>query len=311
MGVASRDPQRSVTVRDEELVANSPDAGVRGGSNWRSMLQAFLEHRLAVIGVGIVLFVIAFCFLGPLVYHTNQVQTDLAQAHQPPGHGHPLGTDAAGYDVLGRLMVAGQTSLEVGLAAAVLASMLGTAWGAVSGFVGGWVDGLMMRIVDSFLAIPPLLLVILIASIYGPTKLVLIVVIALVSWLGTARIVRGESLSLRVREYVQAAKLSGVRNFWIVLRHIVPNVIGSIVVLTTFAVADSILLLSALGYLGLGPSPPAADWGGMLTDGLNYAYDGYWWLIYPAGVAIVVTVVAFNFIGDSLRDAFDVRLRRR
>jgi peptide/nickel transport system permease protein len=282
-----------------------------GGSTWRSLVDAFLQHRLAVVGVGIVVFVVAFCFLGPLVYHTDQVHTNLAQANQAPGGRHLLGSDAAGYDVLGRLMLAGQTSLEVGLAAALLASLVGTAWGAVSGFVGGWVDGLMMRIVDSFLAIPPLLLVILVASIYGPTKIVLIIVIALVSWLGTARLVRGESLSLRVREYVQAARLSGVRSWWIVLRHIVPNVIGTIVVLTTFAVADAILLLSALGYLGLGPPPPAADWGGMLTDGLNYAYDGYWWLIYPAGVAIVITVVAFNFIGDSLRDAFDVRLRRR
>ena len=309
MGVTRQGPEQSLAVAGEAGGARPSEPAV--GGTWRSIVDAFLEHRLAVVGVGIVVLVIAFCFLGPLFYHTNQVQTDLAAAHQAPSSKHPLGTDAAGYDVLGRLMIAGQTSLEVGLAAALLASVLGTAWGAISGFVGGWLDGLMMRIVDSFLAIPPLLLVILVASIYGPTKLVLILVIALVSWLGTARLVRGESLSLRVREYVQAAKLSGARNWWIVLRHIVPNVIGTIVVLTTFAVADAILLLSALGYLGLGPPPPAADWGGMLTDGLNYAYDGYWWLIYPAGVAIVLTVVAFNLIGDSLRDAFDVRLRRR
>jgi peptide/nickel transport system permease protein len=311
MGVASGPgPLAPPALTTEETGAKALGAAA-GGATWRSILDAFLEHRLAVVGVGIVLFVVAFCFLGPLVYHTDQVHTNLAQANQAPGGSHLLGSDAAGYDVLGRLMLAGQTSLEVGLAAALLASLVGTAWGAVSGFAGGWVDGLMMRIVDSFLAIPPLLLVILVASIYGPTKIVLIIVIALVSWLGTARLVRGESLSLRVREYVQAARLSGVRSWWIVLRHIVPNVIGTIVVLTTFAVADAILLLSALGYLGLGPPPPAADWGGMLTDGLNYAYDGYWWLIYPAGVAIVITVVAFNFIGDSLRDAFDVRLRRR
>jgi peptide/nickel transport system permease protein len=311
MGVASGPgPLAPPALTTEETDPKAPGAAA-GGATWRSILDAFLEHRLAVVGVGIVLFVVAFCFLGPLVYHTDQVHTNLAQENLAPGGSHLLGTDAAGYDVLGRLMLAGQTSLEVGLAAALLASLVGTAWGAVSGFVGGWVDGLMMRVVDSFLAIPPLLLVILVASIYGPTKIVLIIVIALVSWLGTARLVRGESLSLRVREYVQAARLSGVRSWWIVLRHIVPNVIGTIVVLTTFAVADAILLLSALGYLGLGPPPPAADWGGMLTDGLNYAYDGYWWLIYPAGVAIVITVVAFNFIGDSLRDAFDVRLRRR
>lgn len=310
MGVSSQGLQEALTPSGQDPGSKGTDVAT-GGSTWRSILDAFLEHRLAVVGVGIVVMVIGFCFIGPLVYHTNQVRTDLSQAHLPPSGAHLLGTDPAGYDILGRLMVAGQTSLEVGLAAALLATFLGTAWGAVSGFVGGWIDGLMMRIVDSFLAIPPLLLVILIASIYGPTRLVLIIVIALVSWLGTARLVRGESLSLRVREYVQAARLSGARNWWIVLRHIVPNVIGTIVVLATFAVADSILLLSALGYLGLGPQPPAADWGGMLTDGLNYAYDGYWWLIYPAGIMIVITVVAFNFIGDSLRDAFDVRLRRR
>ena len=312
MGVASRGPQQSASVADEDIATTPAAPDARGGSTWRGVVQAFFEHRLAVIGVGIVLLVIAFCFLGPLVYHTNQVQTDLAQAHQPPGHGHPLGTDAAGYDVLGRLMVAGQTSLEVGLAAALLASLLGTAWGAVSGFAGGWVDGLMMRIVDSFLAIPPLLLVILVASIYGPTKLVLILVIALVSWLGTARIVRGESLSLRVREYVQAAKLSGARSWWIVLRHIVPNVIGSIVVLTTFAVADSILTLSVLGFLTLGVAPPNTDWGSMLSGGLQFMQGGnYWWLIYPPGVVIILTCIAFNFIGDALRDAFETRLQRR
>lgn len=310
MGVTGAGAQAPEVILPGAPPSEASDASSTGAT-WRIVGRAFLEHRIAVLGVGIVLFVIAFAFIGPLVYHTNQIQTNLSQANRAPSGKHLLGTDAAGYDVLGRLMVAGQTSLEVGLAAALLASVWGTAWGAVAGYVGGWVDGLMMRIVDSFLAIPPLLLVILIASIYGPTKPVLIIVIALVSWLGTARLVRGESLSIRVREYVQAARLAGVRGWWIVLRHIIPNVIGTIVVLTTFAVADSILLLSALGYLGLGPPPPAADWGGMLTDGLNYAYDGYWWLIYPAGVAIVLTVVAFNFIGDSLRDAFDVRLRRR
>lgn len=310
MSVASQGGDIAVPVPGE-----GPSGGEVGsaaaGATWRTILEAFAEHRLAVVGVGLVLFVAGFCVIGPLVYHTDQVHTNLAIAHQAPSGSHLLGTDAAGYDVLGRLMLAGQTSLEVALAAAFLASLWGSAWGAISGFVGGWADGLMMRVVDSFLAIPPLLLVILVASIYRPTTLVLVIVIALVSWLGTARLVRGESLSLRVREFVQAARLSGVRGPLIVLRHIIPNVIGTIVVLTTFAVADSILLLSALGYLGLGPPPPAADWGGMLTDGLNYAYDGYWWLIYPAGLAIVVTVVAFNFIGDSLRDAFDVRLRRR
>jgi peptide/nickel transport system permease protein len=153
--------------------------------------------------------------------------------------------------------------------------------------------------------------VLILATIFTPTVPVLIIVIAMVSWLVTARLVRGETLSLRVRDYVLAAKAAGVRGRWIIVRHIVPNVIGTIVVAATFSVADAILLLAALSYLGLGPPPPAANWGGMLSDGLNYVYDGYWWLVYPAGLAIVLTVVAFNFIGDALRDALEVRLRQR
>ncbi len=230
---------------------------------------------------------------------------------QAPSAHHPLGTDDVGYDVLGRLMLAGQSSLEVAVASALLASTLGTAWGAIAGYFGGSVDSVMMRLVDSFLSIPPLLLILLLASVFTPTVPVLIVVIALISWLGTARLVRGESLSLRTREFVLAAVGSGVGKPRILIRHLVPNVMGTIVVLTTFAVADAVLLLAALSYLGLGVPPPAANWGGMLTNGLNYVYSGYWWLIYPAGVAIVLTVVAFNFIGDALRDAFEVRLQRR
>jgi peptide/nickel transport system permease protein len=147
--------------------------------------------------------------------------------------------------------------------------------------------------------------------VFTPTVPVLILVIALISWLTTARLVRGECLSLRVRDYVLAAVGSGAGNTRILVRHLVPNVMGTIVVLTTFAVADAVLLLAALSFLGLGVPPPAANWGGMLTNGLNYVYDGAWWLIYPAGTAIVLVVVAFNFVGDALRDAFEVRLQRR
>ena len=130
-------------------------------------------------------------------------------------------------------------------------------------------------------------------------------------WSDGFRLVRGETLTIRVREYVQAARVSGVRNGTIIARHVVRNVVGTIVVQTTFEVANAILLLAALGYLGLGPPPPAANWGAMLSDGLNYVYAGYWWLIYPAGVAIILTVVCFNYLGDALRDAFEVRLQDR
>lgn len=292
--------------------ADAPiSSDIRAHSVWGLIWRVFLQHRLAVVGLGIIAFMILFCFIGPLIYHTNQVQINVLQATQPPSEKHLLGTDNVGYDVLGRLMLGGQSSLEVGLAAAILASVFGTAWGAVAGYAGGWLDAVMMRVVDSILAVPYLLVVLILATIFTPTVPVLIVIIAMVSWLATARLVRGETLSLRVRDYVLAAKVAGVRNRWIIFRHIIPNGIGTIVVATTFSVADSILLLAALSYLGLGPPPPAANWGGMLNDGLNFVYDGYWWLVYPAGLAIVLTVVAFNFIGDALRDSLEVRLQRR
>lgn len=291
----------------------APEGGetAKSGSVGRLILHVFVQNRLAVAGALIILLMVLFSFAGPHVYVTDQLHTNLLQVTLPPSSGHPLGTDDVGFDVLGRLMLGGQTSLEVGLAAALLASVLGTAWGAVAGYLGGIVDALMMRVVDSFLAIPPLLIILMLASIFTPTVPVLIFVIALISWLGTARLVRSDTLSLRVRDYVHAARGVGARDGRIILRHIVPNVIGTIVVQATFSVADSILLLAALSYLGLGPPPPAANWGGMLSNGLNYAFDGYWWLIYPAGILIVLTVVAFNFVGDALRDAFEVRLQQR
>jgi peptide/nickel transport system permease protein len=297
----------------EPAFAATPEAGEASstGSVGRLILGVFLQNRLALVGSAIIIFLVLFCFIGPLIYHTNQVNTNLAQVTEAPSFAHPLGTDGQGYDVLGRLMVGGQSSIEVGIAAALLASLVGTIWGAVAGFIGGWVDGLMMRLVDSFLAIPPLLLLLLLATVFSPSLPVLIIVIALVSWLVTARLVRSESLTLRTRDYVQAARGVGGRNWRIVLDHIIPNTISVIVVQTTFEVANAILLLAGLSYLGLGPPPPAADWGGMLTDGLNYIYEGYWWLIYPAGLAIVLIVVAFNFIGDALRDALEVRLQQR
>lgn len=278
---------------------------------FRRGLDVFTENRLAVAGVAIVVVFALFCFAGPLIYHTDQIHTSLGNADLPPGAGHPLGTDQDGFDQLGRLMVGGRSSLEVGAAAAVLATVLGTLWGAVAGYVGGVVDAVMMRIVDAAMSVPALFLLLVLSAILTPTVGVLIVVLAMISWLGTARLVRGEALSLRVREYVQAVKVMGGGGPRIVLRHIAPNAVGTIMVNATFQVADAILTIVALSYLGLGVPPPAVDWGAMLSHGTQYVYVGYWWLIYPPGVAIVLIVVAFNFVGDALRDAFEVRLQRR
>jgi peptide/nickel transport system permease protein len=274
-------------------------------------LRAFMENKLAVVGVAFVFLMVLFCFAGPLFWHTNQVFVNVLDTNKAPSAQHPLGTDDLGYDVLGRLMSGGQASLEVGFAVAVMATGLGVIYGVISGYIGGITDAIMMRLVDIVLAIPVIYLFIDLSATFRPTLLLLIVVLALLSWLGPARLVRGETLSLRVREYVEAVRAMGGRSGRIIVRHLVPNTVGTIVVNATFQVADAITTLAVLSYLGFSLPPPAATWGGMLENGVNFLYDGYWWEIYPAGAMIVLTVVAFNFIGDGLRDAMDVRLQRR
>ncbi len=277
----------------------------------RLAADVFIENKLALASAIMIVLIVLFCFVGPHIYHTDQIHTNIAEANQPPSRAHLLGTDDVGYDQLGRLMVGGQTSLEVALGAALVAVVFGVLWGAISGYLGGVFDGIMMRIVDAILAIPALFLLLFLASVTVPSVGSLILVVGLIAWLVPARLVRAETLSLRTREYVEAVKVMGGGSTRIVLRHIVPNTIGTVAVNATFQVADAILVVAALSFLGLGIPPPAANWGGMLSNGLNYTYSGYWWLVYPPGVAIVLTVVCFNFIGDALRDAFEVRLRRR
>ena len=311
-----------VTTYDTDIV--EPDqaieaaAGAGGAlpagkprSTFRRGLEVFMENKLALVGVGIFTFMVLFCFVGPLIYNTNQLQVDFAHEFIPPSAGHLLGTDASGFDVLGRLMIAGQISLEVGIAAAALATVLGVLWGAVAGYFGGVIDSTMMRIVDALLSIPVLFLAIVVVTLVTPTKPILILVIALTSWLTTSRLVRGETLSLRTRDYVQAMKVMGGGSRRAVLRHIAPNAIGTIMVNASFQVADAIALIVALSYLGLGIRPPQQDWGGMLSDGIQYVNDGYWWLIFPAGLCIVLVIAAPIFIGEGLRDAVEVRLQRR
>ena len=302
-----------------EVSATSPEAGAvtpaleQDGVPRRPslVLRTFVENKLAVLGAVLFIAMVLFCFLGPLLYHTDQIHTNLANQNLPPGVGHPLGTDQVGYDELGRLMVGGQTSLEIAFGAAVVAVILGVLWGTVAGYFGGIIDSLMMRIVDSIMSIPGLFLLMFLATVFQPSVVMLILVLGLLAWLAPARLVRGETLSLRDREYVAAVRVMGGRAPRIIFRHLVPNVIGTIVVNATFQVADAILVLAAISFLGLGIPPPAANWGGMLSDGLNYIYSGFWWLIYPSGIAIIITVLSFNLIGDGLRDAVGLRAHRR
>ena len=287
------------------LPATKPRSAFRRG------LEVFLENRLAVVGVVIVVLMVLFCFVGPLLYFGNTTKVNFGVETLAPGSGRPLGTDADGNDVLARLMTSGQISLEVGTAAAILATLLGVLWGAVAGYFGGVLDAVMMRIVDAVLSIPVLFLALVVVALVTPTEPVLILVIALTSWLSTSRLVRGEALSLRVREYVQAMRVMGGGSIRAVLRHIAPNAIGTIMVNLTFQVADAIALVVALSYLGLGIRPPQEDWGGMLSNGVTYVSDNYWWLILPSGFCIVIVITAILWMGEGLRDAVEVRLQRR
>ena len=276
-----------------------------------SLAHGFLRQRLGLVGLVLITLLVAFCFLGPLVDPTDQVHTNIAITNMGPDGAHPLGTDANGYDVLGRLMVGGRASLEIGVAVALLAVTLGAVWGAVAGFTGGALDALMMRVVDTLLALPAIFVLIYLATVVQPTMPLLIGVIALLSWLGPARLIRSETLSLRTREFVEAARAMGAGRVRTIVRHLLPNTLGTLIVNATFQVADAIILLATLSFLGFGLAPPAATWGGMLYQGTSYLLDGYWWEVYPAGAMIMLTVIAFNLVGEALRATLDARLSVR
>jgi ABC-type dipeptide/oligopeptide/nickel transport system permease subunit len=298
----------------EGMLELPPEGGQIQGprAGWRLALEAFVENKLAVVGAGIIVFFILFCFLGPYVYHSNQVDTNVVDAYLSPGRGHPLGTDANGFDELGRIMKGGQAALEIGLFASLIATVIGTLVGAVAGLVGGLLDGFLMRIVDVMLSIP-LLFVILIVSAHfnGASVFSLSLIIGAFSWLVSARLVRGEVLTLRVRDFVLASRTMGASQERLIYKHLIPNALGVVIVNITFQVADSINLLALLGFLGFGLNYPQVDWGDMLSNALDSLQDGYWWLVYPVGICLVLVVMAFNFLGDSLRDTVDVRMRKR
>ncbi|MFD8430624.1 ABC transporter permease [Streptomyces coelicoflavus] len=278
-------------------------------SGTRLAVRRFLRNRLAVVGLGVVVFFVLFCFVGPLVYETDQTHTLLQQVNQSPSGAHWLGTDAVGHDELGRLMYGGKVSLIVGLSAGVLATVIGTLWGASAGYAGGWIDAVMMRVVDAGIAIPALFILLVVSAITTPDLTGLVLILGLISWLVPSRLVRAETLTLKNRDFVLTLRAIGGGHGRAIVRHILPNSVSTVIVAATFQIADAILLVAYVSYLGLGVQPPSTDWGGMLSTGMTAAYSGYWWLIVPPGLAIILVVWAFNAIGDGLRDAFDVRGR--
>ena len=280
-------------------------------SGWRLAMREFASNRLAVLGLGILVFFVLLCFVGPLIDHTNQTLFNPLTTDLPPGGSHPLGTDEHGFDELGRIMKGGQAALEVGFLASAIATVVGTLWGAVAGLVGGIIDGIMMRIVDILLSIPFLLIVLVLATKINGTVIEESLLLGFFSWLVPARLVRGEVLTLRTRDFIHAARVMGSGRGRLVYRHLIPNALSVVIVNITFQVADAILALAYLGFLGFGLNYPATSWGDMLGNAQNDISSGYWWLVYPVGACLVIVVLAANLVGDALRDALDVRLRRR
>jgi peptide/nickel transport system permease protein len=222
---------------------------------------------------------------------------------------HPLGTDQFARDVLSRLLYGARISLTIGFVAVGISVTIGTLLGAIAGFMGGIVDGAIMRFVDMVIAFPRLILLITVIAIFEPSIFLIITVLGLTLWPGTARIVRGEVLSLREREFVQAAEALGYSRRRIVMRHLIPNALGPVIVAATLGIGNTIVLEAGLSFLGLGVQAPTASWGTMVSDGRTHLLDAWWLATFP-GLAIVFTVLAFNLVGDGLRDALDPRLRQ-
>lgn len=248
--------------------------------------------------------VVLFAFLGPVVRPVDPDVLDLARPLAPSTLAQPLGTDESGRDVLVRLMLGGRVSLMVGLFAVLVSVSVGTLVGALAGFYGGWLAGLLMRVTDGILALPAFFLSVLTLTFFGPGLVPLVLVIGLTSWMGLARLVRGEVLKFREEQYVEAARALGSPDSRVLFRHILPQILPTLIVNASVGISTAILAESALSFLGLGIQPPNASWGNMLSGAQNYFYTAPRLALYP-GVLILITVLATNLLGDAVRDATD------
>ncbi|MEO3416925.1 ABC transporter permease [Roseovarius sp. CAU 1744] len=289
-------------------------------SQWRDVWLQFRAHRGALIGMGVFLFIIVTVFLGPLIWSIDATHIDIRARNQGPSWAHPFGTDQLGRDTLARIMSGGRSSITVGLTAMLLALVLGSLIGVLAGFFR-WLDGPLMRLTDLFLSLPllPLLLVMVMLfrealnARFGPETGIFILIvfaIGITSWMPTARIVRSDVLAIKEREFILAARSIGTSNFHLITRHILPNVMSPIMVSATLGIANAIITESALSFLGLGFPPDFPTWGRLLNDATVYLQDYPERVIWP-GLAISLTVLSVNYMGDGLRDALDPRLRGR
>ena len=315
---ARNEPERLLTSMAEAEMAKLPvAAGARQVvgvhvSPRRAAVRRFLRYRLAIVGVVILLLIMLMAALAPLLtpWPPNWIDFQTG-ARQPPSAAHILGTDVSGRDVWARVLYGARTSLIVGFGAVTLYLIIGTLLGLAAGFYGRFVDQGLMRFTDTIMAIPPLLLIIVFVAVLGPSIISVIVVIGLLGWPVTARLVRGQLLVLRESEFITAARVIGVRDRTILFRHMLPNILGPLTVVATFGVATAVLLESSLSFLGLGVRPPEASWGNLITEAVSpVVLTTLPWQWVPAAIAITTTVLAVNFIGDGLRDAIDPRITK-
>ncbi len=277
----------------------------------RLIWRRFRQHRLAVISSVVFLIVVLTAVFADVIAPYDPYYIDPTVFDQAPTPAHPLGTDRVGRDVLSRLIYGGRVSLSVGVVAVSIYMVIGTMLGALAGYYGGWVDGVISRLVDIVLSFPTLMLILVLVSLLGPGLRNIMLVLGLLGWPQVARIVRGEFLRLRVQDFILAAEVVGATNRRIIVRHILPNAMGPMLVAATFGVANAILSESALSFLGLGVQPPTASWGQMLNEAQSLTIlESKPWLWVPPGMMILISVLSINFIGDSLRDALDPQLRR-
>lgn len=284
-----------------------------GESDWRRGVQHLWENRRARIGIAILIVLYSAALLAPLITSFNPTaQTDvLRMRFLPPSlqSGHVLGTDGFGRDLLSRIVYGARISLSIGFLAVLISAVIGTLAGVLAGYLGGWVDSGIMRLVDLMLGFPRLFLILIVIAFVGPSFLWVILVLGFTGWMGVARLVRAEVLSLKEREFVQAAKALGLSSARIMVRHLIPNTLAPILVFMSLTIGNVILIEAGLSFLGLGVQPPTPSWGNIINLGRRNLLDAWWISTFP-GLAIVLTVLSFNMVGDALRDAFDPRMRR-
>jgi oligopeptide transport system permease protein len=281
---------------------------------WRDAWQRFRRNRLALLGAALVLLLVLVAFLSPLLVHFGLIIDPITQQVEriqvgPGVAGHPLGTDQLGRDTLSRMMYGSRISLSVGILVQGIILPIGLAIGLTAGYFGGRIDNLLMRFTDIWYAFPDLIFVLVLVSVFGPSLLSIFGAIALVNWVGLARLVRGQVLSIKEKEFIEAARSSGSPPFKLIVKHLLPNSLGPIIVTLTFGIPQAIFLEAVLSFLGVGIQPPTPTWGQMVFDGYEAVYANPTAVVFPA-LAIGFTLLAFSFIGDGLRDALDPRMRR-